>query len=135
MTAGDEFTITYESGVELMSMDEGDNAVEVPIWVSYGIRTSLLCLCEYLATSIPCFGLTISLLGCFTVIILSFVIPPYVSLKLLTGPARANGNSHPHVIWDYCRDYLLIFFGTTLCIVSSYIVGSQALQAFREGVC
>ena len=115
-------------------VDEEDR-VEVPIWVSYGVRMTLLCLCEYLATSIPCFGLIVSLLGCFTVTILSYVIPPYVSLEMITAPARANGNGDPHVFWEYCRDFLLVTFGTVLCVVSSFIVGSQALAAFREGVC
>ena len=105
----------------------------MPKWVSYGIRISLLCLCEFFATSIPCFGLTVSLLGCFTVIILSFVIPPYVSLEMLTGPARANGIGHPHVFWDYWRDCLLILFGTILCIVSSFIVGSEPVQLSERG--
>ncbi len=134
LTSGGTLTQNYESGVELASMDEEDR-VEVPIWVSYGVRMTLLCLCEYLATSIPCFGLIVSLLGCFTVTILSYVIPPYVSLEMITAPARANGNGDPHVFWEYCRDFLLVTFGTVLCVVSSFIVGSQALAAFREGVC
>ena len=96
---------------------------------------TLVCLCEYLATSIPCFGLIVSLLGCFTVTILSFVIPPYVSLKMITGPARLDNDYNSQAFADYCRDSMLIAFGTLLCIVSSIIVGAQAWEAFQEGAC
>ena len=123
------------SSPRLDKMDEEDEAVVVPISLSYVVRAVLVTMCAYSATSIPCFGLIVSLLGSFTVTILSFVIPPYLNLKLITGPAREVDASNTGAFYSYWRDIILVIFGALLCIISSCIVGSQCLGALSEGVC
>jgi proton-coupled amino acid transporter len=121
-----------------LEMDsEADSPVEtiVPPSVKYLVRSALLVGCECAASFIPCFGLIVSLLGCFTVTILSFVIPPYLSFVMLSRPAREEEPRDVSAFFEYLRDLLLIIFGTFVCIASSCIVWQQCLDALDAGTC
>ena len=50
------------------------------------VRLLLTLMCTFAAAYVPCFGVVVSLLGCFTVTILSFVLPPLLHLMLVTRP-------------------------------------------------
>jgi len=65
-------------------------------------RFFLMIILQVVSLHVPCFGLVVSLLGCFTVSILSFVLPPLLSIQIITSPsarvaARASQrlNMHP----------------------------------------
>lgn len=116
-----------------LSLDE-DILVRVPPSLMYLVRAFLLLICECLASSIPCFGLVVSLLGCFTVTILSFVIPPYLSLSLLSKPKWEDERSNPQALL-LVRDCLLIILGVGVCCWSSVLVWQQCLQALDENQC
>eukprot|EP01035_Chromulina_nebulosa_P020161 gene20161-26174_t len=42
--------------------------------------------CTVCSSFIPCFGVVVSLLGCFTVTILSFILPPLLHLQIVSKP-------------------------------------------------
>jgi len=63
-------------------------------------RLILMAFLQSVAVHVPCFGLVVSLLGCFTVSILSFVLPPLLSIQIITSPAArrvANHSRGPNV--------------------------------------
>lgn len=76
---------------------------ETSLFMRIGIRIGLILLCTFFASAVPCFGMVsydryfllpllciyaqvISLLGCFTVVILSFILPPLFHLFIITVP-------------------------------------------------
>lgn len=59
---------------------------ETSLFMRIGIRIGLIVLCTFFASAVPCFGMVISLLGCFTVVILSFILPPLFHLFIITVP-------------------------------------------------
>jgi hypothetical protein len=76
---------------------------------------------------LPCFGLIVSLLGCFTVSILSFVLPPFFRLKLVSMPnyeAEATGENNMAILLDT----LSTGAGTLLCLTSTAVVARQILS-------
>lgn len=70
------------------TINDGDEApyTEPTLWVRLLNRSILVGVCTLLATAVPCFGMIISILGCFTVAILSFVLPPLFHLYIITVP-------------------------------------------------
>lgn len=117
-----------------LSLDE-DVLVRVPPSLMYLVRALLLLVCEFLASSIPCFGLIVSLLGCFTVTILSFVIPPYLSLSLLSKPKWEEERGNSQALYVLCRDWLLIAVGVGVCCWSSILVWGQCMAALDANEC
>lgn len=122
------------------------------------VRASLIALCTFIATSTPCFGSVISLLGCFTVSILSFVMPAILHLRLVTIPAQqrdllqrndVEGDlnvgdelvprlflniSPPHT--QYKIDMFLIVLGTITCFWGTVISFVRFQQSRAEtGTC
>eukprot|EP01034_Spumella_vulgaris_P027142 gene27142-33825_t len=49
-------------------------------------RLAIVVISTVVAICIPCFGVVVSLIGCFTVTILSFILPAYLHLQLVTRP-------------------------------------------------
>ena len=100
-------------------------------------RSVLLVLVAVLAAYIPCFGLVVSFLGCFTVNILSFVLPPFFRNRLVTLPLIIDEHSvlnETHVSHSsiykslrlqYILDVVLTAAGIVLCI------GTTTLTAFE----
>lgn len=53
---------------------------ELPPWMRYGLRVALVAFTGVCATSVPNFGVVVSLLGSFSVTLGSFVLPPLFHL-------------------------------------------------------
>jgi len=87
-------------------------------------RLSLLSLTTAIASEFPCFGMIVSLLGCFTVSILSFVLPPFFRLKLVSMPGFENTGDYTGLL----SDVFLTGAGVLLCVTSSYVVSRQILE-------
>ncbi len=103
-------------------------------------RGVLLLLCHTCALSIPCFGLIISLLGCFTVTILSFVLPPFLSLSIISKRAyelAADSVSTEafNIRWRYYRDFWMYVVGVVICVVTTAIVSCQCYLVYVAGEC
>ena len=102
-------------------------------------RGLLLWMCHAFAIRIPCFGLIVSLLGCFTVTILSFVLPPYLSLNIISKRAYESldttSSIAPQVVYRYYRDIWMIVFGVLLCLVLTVIVSIQCYNVYFSGKC
>lgn len=61
---------------------EGDDSSNSSLSFRLSVRFVLVVICTALAATVPCFGDVVSLLGCFTVSILSFIMPPCYTFKL-----------------------------------------------------
>ena len=104
--------------------------------VRYSNRALLLGACTYVSCRFPCFGLLVSLLGCFTVTILSFILPPFFRLKLVSLPCLETEDGHrPSLCPQVARDCLLTLLGTLLCVVASTVVVRQILASSGGGTC
>lgn len=99
----------------------------------YTFRLLLLTLCTYISCKFPCFGLLISLLGCFTVTILSFVLPPFFRLKLVSLPHyEGTGNGGYRILLDI----IMTGLGSLLCITATMVVTLQILNRSEgDSVC
>jgi proton-coupled amino acid transporter len=92
--------------------------------LKYASRALILLGCTCVTVRLPCFGLIVSLLGCFTVSILSFVLPPFFRLKLVSMPnyeAEASGENNMAILLDT----LSTGAGTLLCLTSTAVVARQ----------
>ncbi len=106
-----------------------ENIEEPPVLLRFSVRFVLISMCTLLAISIPCFGDVISLLGSFTVSILSFVMPPIlhyqlVSSQLLTGYNRIHLEFKNDCISPRTQSFIdIIFFvlGVCICLFGTYI--------------
>ena len=96
----------------------------------YANRITMLALCTSVSTNYPCFGMLVSLLGCFTVTILSFVLPPFFRLMLVSMPASDTSGIYPVLI-----DILMTGLGALLCITSTLVITRQILFSDHEDVC
>lgn len=95
--------------------------------VRYFNRALLLAACTHVSCRFPCFGLVVSLLGCFTVSILSFILPPFFRLKLVSLPSLEADPGAASLCPQAAGDALLTLLGTVLCLVSSVVVSQQIL--------
>lgn len=95
--------------------------------VRYANRALLLAACTSVSCRFPCFGLVVSLLGCFTVSILSFILPPFFRLKLVSLPSLEADPGAASLCPQAAGDALLTLLGTVLCLVSSVVVSQQIL--------
>lgn len=74
-------TIEAAAGVN----GEKDSPKELPPTLYYGLRLVLVIFCGVCATSVPNFGLVVSLLGSFAVTLGSFVLPPLFHMVVFSG--------------------------------------------------
>ena len=95
-------------------------------------RTALLSLCTYFSYCFPCFGMVVSLLGCFTVSILSFVLPPFFRLKVVSLPRfeliEGQVSFFDSRVNQLLADVLMTLSGSVLCIVATSIVARQMMN-------
>ena len=120
------------SGPEsLVHPNEGSQSVrKASALLRYANRITMLALCTSVSTNYPCFGMLVSLLGCFTVTILSFVLPPFFRLMLVSMPASDTSGIYPVLI-----DILMTGLGALLCITSTLVITRQILFSDHEDVC
>jgi len=122
-------TAVFETDIGLESFPSRKESVQISScgkqWLGLLIRFLFISLCTVVATFLPCFGMVISLLGCFTVTILSFVLPPFFHFQLVS--------SHSNDVSMYVNDILLTAAGSILCAVSTFMVVSDFVDKFNSG--
>lgn len=101
----------------------------------YIIRLVLVLLCAYSSLTVPCFGLVVSLLGCFTVSVLSFILPPYLSLILISRPAYDKHPDLSEVKFKHMRDNAMTAVGVVVCVTTTLIVAFQCNEALNSDQC
>ena len=100
-------------------------------------------LCTILAIYVPCFGDVISLLGCFTVSILSFVMPPLLHYKIVSIPLS---HKKDHVMVEFANDavnpkvqivfdVILTILGIFISVAGTCINGASVYEKIVKGVC
>ena len=92
-------------------------------------RLVLVIITIIIAVSVPCFALVISLLGCCTVSILTYIMPPFIHNTIVTQALlRQSPELKDSPIFDgdiispstqNCLDYCYICFGFIFCTVST----------------
>lgn len=117
----------------------------------YFVRFCLVVLTTTIAAAFPYFGVVISLLGCFTVSILSFVIPPYLHLNIVTKPQLLIYQSGSYLshstplsasIWpssfspllQYRLDVVLVMLGIIFCLFTTSITFYDVIHKFGSGL-
>ncbi len=116
---------------------------EPPTTLRFSVRFLLISMCTVLAISIPCFGDVISLLGSFTVSILSFVMPPIlhyrlVSSQLLTSYNRIHlefKNDRVSPLTQAVIDLVFFVLGVCLCLFGTYINSVVVINKMALGSC
>jgi hypothetical protein len=132
--------------VRSSSTDEDNSQIAiVPIFVVRSInRLFLLIFAVVCAIGVPCFGLVISFLGCGTVSILTYVMPPLLHRRIVTEPLlHATAGDEIAVKFEtdfispscqYVIDITYCVFGILFCIVSTLSTGfSIYSQLEQEG--
>jgi amino acid permease len=87
------------------------------------IRVLLVSVSTIVAGCVPCFGAVVSLLGCCTVSVLSFVLPPFFHLRLVS---RAGGRG-------FSEDLALTVLGSVLCVTATSVTVADSVGKFRSG--
>ena len=100
-------------------------------------RLILVLMLQFISAHVPCFGLVVSLLGCFTVSILSFVLPPLFSLRIISAKAVDDriSESSDVAAGSYRRDLLLLILGLLTTVVATAIVIMQSIQSLSLEEC
>jgi proton-coupled amino acid transporter len=75
------------------------------------VRTCLVAVTTVIAVAAPWFGSIVALIGCFTVSLLSFILPPMFHLKLVPGLSTVVK----------ITDYVLIVLGVIVCIFTTVV--------------
>ena len=113
------------------------------------VRFVLVVICTILAASVPCFGDVVSLLGCFTVSILSFIMPPLLHYQIVTKPCymnhkRSGGGRYNLYLDQYvfvCSslqiyfDIILTIFGLFVTVAGTVIQTKAVSVIFAQGKC
>jgi len=89
---------------------------------------------------VPCFALIIALLGCFTVSILSYVLPSYLSMKIISEPNVSEADAHfrplePIQILIHHRDFLMFVAGSVTSLFTTCIVAQEVYVSYLKGEC
>ena len=120
---------TISSLDELMSDNSSTlnviNSNNVSIPLSNRIARGILRICIFffvtlLAASVPCFTLIMSLIGCFTLSVLCFILPPIFYIRLVQ-----MNNSDNKISWlklDVVGCSLFVLFGLFTMILGSSVV-------------
>ena len=95
--------------------EKEDNTVNV------SIRLIIMICCTLSAAIVPCFGTIVSLLGAFTVSILSYLLPPLLHLKLIGNNDRL--------------DYSYTIVGIAITIIGTTIEVMEVYEKAQAGVC
>jgi amino acid permease len=103
----------------------------------YVIRAALVALCTILATVVPCFGAVVSLLGSFTVTVLTFVLPPVCHLSILRQEYESKVQStcaeDSEMRWIAIKDISAMILGAMMCVVGTSITFGSVLDELESG--
>lgn len=134
----------YDRIEDLNSIRDENNFIlqdNTPIELRCFVRAALVILCTIFAIYVPCFGMIVSLLGCFTESIISFILPPLLHMNIVTWPSLLASNlnlgedricKNSQVLKflqeDYLRpktqyyaNFILICLGCFVCVVTTSI--------------
>mmetsp|Transcript_2876 Transcript_2876/g.4376 ORF Transcript_2876/g.4376 Transcript_2876/m.4376 type:complete len:499 (+) Transcript_2876:60-1556(+) len=151
-------SLTSESDVRQTELVEErhytpEHFEEPSMMLRWSNRLFLVVMCTALAAHVPCFGLVVSLLGSFTVTILSFVLPPVLHLLIVIKPRmdyireEEDGSASPVDHVGSAGDFLQITYGSMIrlqfygdlfmalcgcvgCIFTTIITAIDAYQHF-----
>ena len=90
------------------------------------VRTAMVVATTIVAMFVPCFGLVCAFIGCFTVSLLSFILPPIFHLRI----CRAEALSRRQV----ATDYFSICFGIGVCLFTSVLTAIQLVDTLKATV-
>lgn len=107
--------------VSIPQAEEDDEADNLSPTMYFGLRAVLVLLTGYCATSVPNFGIVVSLLGSFSVTLGSFVLPP------LFHYCRFRGKQEPHASGI---DMGLCLLGAFTCI---FCTTTTTIGIFKGG--
>lgn len=124
-------------------LDTSDHGFYSTIYFSYINRLILVCFCTVSAIGIPCFGDIISLLGCFTVSILSFVMPPLLHYRIVTYPvlrgnrlaSKVGENDFVSFRYQAIIDIVLTILGVLVSLIGSIINGARVTKNMINNAC
>ena len=132
-----------------LQVDEGsdtDDAVagEVSFHTRCTNRFCMVMLITTISISVPCFSLVISLLGCFTVTILCYIMPPLLHLKLVSEPLlqgrfpsnkdiREFQNDWVEPQFQYYTDCVFFCFGLAFCVFATSLTAYESYTDLVSG--
>ena len=112
------------------------------------IRFALVLFTTIASSSVPCFGSIVSLLGAFTVSILSFVLPPLLHYQIVTkgrverelrGVDMEEGTKEGEFLLSPTNqkgvDLLMCASGVIICIFGTWITASDISTRAAQGNC
>lgn len=100
-----------------------------PAIPTFSLRLTMLILVAVAATYVPCFTLIMSLIGCVTLNILSFILPPFFYMRIRQKYVRTLtfdvlGDEEPIGFFDACRNigcWTFITFGVATMIGTTWL--------------
>jgi amino acid permease len=104
------------------------------------IRLFLVTFTTASASSVPCFHMIVSLLGSFTVSLLTFILPPLFHLFIISIP-RVKGKDIPNEMmspsFQLAKDLILLVLGTVITVIGTGMTFSQILHVIfsNNGQC
>ncbi|CAN0035383.1 unnamed protein product [Laminaria digitata] len=111
---------SYPTPQDLDGTESGQNERgELPPWLRYGLRVALVLFTGVCATSVPNFGVVVSLLGSFSVTLGSFVLPPLFHFVVLGDRLSANVKAF---------DIALFVFGVVTCVFTTTTTALSVLS-------
>jgi len=110
-----------------------DNDFEPTVSMRLLVRSILVLTTTIIAYVVPCFGDIIAIIGCFTVSILSFIMPPVLHLKLISYPQYMDDTSKLSSLLEYVFDFIMILSGLVLWIVGTVITVQGIYVRIRLG--
>ena len=109
---------------------------EIDLEPSFSIRLLVRCIIVLTTTLIsffvPCFGDIIAIIGCFTVSILSFIMPPVLHFRLISYPEYTDDSKLSSLL-KYIFDIIMILLGFILWIVGTFITVQGIYVRIRLG--
>lgn len=97
------------------------------------VRGILILFTTVTSRLVPCFGDVIAVIGCFTVSILSFIMPPLLHMKLVSYPNYISDTSKFSFLMDYSYDAFMLSLGFILWIVGTFITVNGIYIRLRLG--
>lgn len=106
-------------------------------------RLVLVFVTIFIAVSVPCFALVISFLGCCTVSILTYIMPPFIHSRIVTKKLLKKNPDVVHMpmfdtdlidpITQNVLDNIYYWFGILFCVVSTSLTGLSVYFTLAEG--
>lgn len=110
----------YQS-IFIINSSNDDNNYEPTFSIKLFVRIFLVFTTTLISIAVPCFGDIIAVVGCFTVTILSFILPPVLHLKLISYPKYYDDTSKLLSLLLYSFDIMMIILGLILWILGTSI--------------